>query len=1215
MSEANEGAGGAGAGQGDRDDPPTGQPPPPEGFWDRLFAGVVSRPAAVVVVAALLAGAGLHFAPFDVMETLGLGGGFPRDPIPVDAIPNIGENQQIVFTDWPGRSPRDVEDQISYPLTTALLGTAGVEAVRGTSMFGFSSLYVIFEDGLDPSWARGKLLEKLASLPDDTLPEGVAPTLGPDATALGQIFWYTLEGRDPDGRTVGGWDLFELRTIQDWTVRQALQGVRGVAEVASVGGHVRELLVEVDPDALEDAGVTLDQIGRAVAGANRDVGARTLEINAVEYVVRGVGLVRNLDDVRAAVVALRGEDTPIRVGDVASVGWGPAPRRGVLDDAGAEVVGGVVVARTGANPGAVLDAVKAEIARIASGLPSRTLDDGTTSRVTIVPFYDRTTLIDATIATLGDALSQQVLFTAIVILVLLGRLGASFLVTLLLPLGVLATFVTMRLAGVEANLMALAGIAIAIGTMVDMGIVLVENVVASLDGAPPDADRAAVVRRAVAEVAPAVATSTLTTVASFLPVFGLEAAEGKLFGPLAATKSFAVVWAWVVAAFILPVLALGLVGRGGDRLPATVRRVLDAARRPARAAAVALAVVGLAVWWRPLGGGAGALAQVLFVAVAAVVVLGGFALFQRAYPRILAAVLDHRAAFFVAPSLVVVAGALVWLGVGGLTSALPPAVRASAPVRALEAAFPGLGREYMPSFDEGDFLLMPTTMPHASLGTAKDLLATMDAAIAAVPEVDRVVGKLGRVDSALDPAPVSMFETLITYRPEWGTDADGNRVRNWRDHVRTPDDVWDEIVAAADLPGLTAAPKLYPIETRLVMLQSGVRAPTAIRVEAADLDTAESLGLAIEDALAGAPSVRPGSVQADRAAGKPYLEVRWDRDALARSGVAVADAQATLEAAVGGRVVTRTIDGRARFPVRVRYARALRQDPDAIRRLAIPTPRGAPVPLDTVADILYVRGPQSIRSEGGRPVSYVIFEPAEGLAESEAVEGARAHLAAAVDAGQLEVPPGASWAFTGRYESRMRSEARLRLLVPLTAALVFVLLYLQFRRVSTVLFVFAGVLVASAGGMLLLRLVAEPWFLDTAWAGLDLRALFDLGEVNLSVAVWVGFIALLGIATDDGVVMATYLDQRFREAPTRTVPEIRARVLEAGRRRLRPCLMTTATTLLALLPVLTSTGKGADVMRPMALPIVGGMTLELLTLFVVPALWAWREERALRRAG
>jgi Cu(I)/Ag(I) efflux system membrane protein CusA/SilA len=1167
----------------------------------RLIGFFVESPAAAVVLVGLLILGGLSVSPFDHDY-----GGIPRDRVPVDAIPDVGENQQIVFTEWPGRSPRDVEDQVTYPLTTALLGMPGVRTVRSSSMLGFSTIYVIFEDDIEFYWARSRVLEKLAALSPGTLPPDATPTLGPDATALGQVFWYTLEGHDEDGEIAGGWSLHELRALQDFTVRYALQSVPGVSEVASVGGHVREYQVDVDPEALAAADLSLTDVLRALRGTNLDVGARTLEVNRVEYLVRGLGLVEDLEDLETTVIASR-DNTPIRVRDVGHVALGPAPRRGILDDSGAEVVGGVVVVRYGDNPMEVIERIHAKIEEIAGGLPERTLEDGRVSKVTIVPFYDRSELIQETLATLSSALWSEILIALLVVLVMLRDPRSATLVAGLLPLGVLGSFLAMKAFGVDANVMALSGIAIAIGTMVDMGIVIVENIRRHLDEAGPDAPRVATIRHAAAEVAPAVLTSTATTVVSFLPVFGLTASEGKLFTPLAATKTFALIASFLVAALILPPAArLFLRGRRRDQDEADLER----AKRRRRIVDVLIATLVLAVTvllardWGPLGPDAGIFFNALFVLAVAGAILGSFAVFRHFYERLLRLFLANRMAFLVTPILLVLFGALCWLGTDGLLGWLPEGVRKSTPVRKLATAFPGLGHEYMPPFDEGAFLYMPTTMPHASLGEAQEMLSTLDAAIAGVPEVDRVVGKLGRADSALDPAPVSMIETLITFVPEYGVDEEGNRVRQWRDHIETSRDIWDEIVVAASLPGLTSAPFLQPISTRIVMLQSGMRAPMGLKIRGPDLESIEAFAFAAEDVLKEVPQLRPETVFADRVVGKPYLEIDLDREALGRYGLTIEAVQRVIQTALGGQTVTRTVEGRERFEVRVRYLREERDSIEAIGRVRVSTPMGDEVPLEQLATLEYVRGPQVIKSEDSFPTAYVLFDKVEDVAEVEAVEAARARLEQAIDDHEIERPAGVTFDFAGTYENQVRSQERLSILVPVTVALVFMLLYLQFRRSSIALAILSGVAVAISGGIALLWLWGHLPFVPDGIADL-----MGLGSLNLSVAVWVGFIALIGIATDDGVIMATYIQQRLEANPPGTVEDVREETVAAGKRRIRPCLMTIATTLIALLPVIMSTGRGGDVMAPMAIPIFGGMSITLITLFVVPLLYSWIEER------
>ncbi len=1165
----------------------------------------------VFVLTALMILGGLFVSPFnwpiDAVE---------RDPIPVDALPDAGENQQIVFTSWPGRSPQDVEDQITYPLTSALLGVPGVKTVRSSSAFGFSNIYVIFKEDVEFYWSRSRVLEKLASLSSGTLPRGVTPTLGPDATALGQIFWYTLEGQNEAGEVVGGWDADELRSVQDWYVRYALQAVDGVSEVASIGGFVREYQVDVDPEALRANNVSLSQVVDAVRKSNLDIGARTLEINGVEYMGRGIGFVQNLGDLEQAVVVER-DNTPLRIKDVAHVLEGPALRRGALDDEGAPAVGGVVVARYGENPLSVIAALKSKIAQIEPGLPTRELEDGTVSQVKLVPFYDRSPLIKETLSTLSTALYQQFLIALLVVVLMLRNLRSSLLISALLPLGVLGTFLAMKLTGVDANIMALGGIAIAIGTMVDIGIVFVENISVHLAKVTPKKSRLVAVRDAASEVAPAIMTSVMTTIVSFLPVLALSDSEFRLFAPLAITKTFSMLAALAVAIVILPCAALIVFYRP------KVRRLKPPQRRSVRAlglvrsisffAFVLMLVFLLTESWLPLGPGPGLLGNLLFVGLLLFAVLGGFRLFERFYPRLLSWVLKNKAVFLILPTLILFLGTSAWLGFERCSAFLPEVLTSSAPAKMLKQAFPGIGREYMPTFDEGSYLYMPTMMPHASIGEVLSTMSAMDAAIAEIPEVDRVVGKLGRAESALDPAPVSMIETVITYFPEYSTRKDGTRVRNWRPQIRSQSDIWDEIVRVAERPGLTTAPKLMPMNARLVMLQSGMRAPMGIKVKGPSLEAIETFSLELERVLRDVPSVQTESVFADRVVGKPYIEIDLDRQAIGRFGLSIVEVQETLQVALGGIPLTRSVEGRRRFPIRVRYMREERDSFEALGRVTIDSKNGQQVPLTQLADIRYQRGPQVIKTEDTFLTSYVLFDRKPEIAEVNAVEDAAHFIEQRIKNGDLKLIPGVSFEFAGTYKNQLRSEKRLLLLVPVALAFIFVILYLQFRRTSTTAIIFSGVAVAAAGGFTLLWLYGQPWFLNFSVAGTSAREIFHVGTVNLSVAVWIGFIALVGIATDDGVVMSTYLKQHFKADPPMSRAEVRARTMEAGTRRVRPCLMTTATTILALLPVITSQGRGADIMMPMALPAVGGMAIELMTLFVVPVLYCAFEERRIQK--
>ncbi len=1260
----------------------------------------------------LVIGAALVVAPFDWNL-----GPLPRRPVSVDAIPDTGENQQIVFTAWPGRSPRDVDDQISYPLTAQLQGIKGVKAVRSISMFGFSSIYVIFEDGVDFFDSRTRLLEKLASLPHDTVPDGVRPRLGPDATAMGQVFWYTLEGRDETGYAAGGWDLEQLRTIQDWHVRDALQAASGVAEVASVGGFVREYQVDVDPDLMRHYGVTLEEVLAAVKGSNLDVGADTIELNNVDYTVRGVGLVKTVGDIEQSVVKVVA-NVPVLVSHVATVSLGKAERRGALDKNGAPAVGGVVVARYGANPLDVIKNVKARIARIAPFLPRKTLEDGTVSQVAIVPFYDRTALIYETLGTLNRALEHEILITIIVVILMVMHLRSALLITGMLPLAVLMCFVAMKLFGVEANVVALSGIAIAIGTIVDMGIVLCENILRHLDAAGPDADRLAVIRRATAEVGSAVTTAVLTTVVSFLPVFVMTGAEGKLFKPLAYTKTFALISSILIALVVLPPAAHLLLGRRVATKwfrvflrivviaaamtaavalgvwPACVMGVLCAlhladlfapkhlariTRWGSGVLAAVFVVVLLSRYWQPLGAAPGAGRNFIFVAVLVAGLLGFFRLFQRVYPGVLGWCLRHKVALLSVVGMVLLAGLYVFIGPGTVIAAwrrvgqspwtiaayllvpagvlavgawawlrfrigiaavvahlalaavltVPAALtwagrvshempRGMAKMKGLSVEqlppdddmaylkwvlandWTGRGEEFMPRLDEGSFLWMPVLAKHASIGVATELLSKQDTAFENIPEVESAVGKIGRVESPLDPAPISMYETVITYKPK----------DQWRPHITSPDDIWQEILRAGSSPAITPVTKLQPIETRRIMLQTGMRASMGVRIQGPSLAAIEAAAVRIERLLADAPPVKPGSISFVRmAASNPYITITPDRAALKRYGIRMADFQRTVSVAVGGMTATRTIEDRRRFAVRVRYKEELRNSVQAVARIIVRGADGQQIPLGQLATIDDgVAGPEAIKSEDTFKTAYVTFAAKSGWSEVQAVEQVRQYLEDKQADRQLVLPEGVNYAFAGTYESQVRSAATLAMIIPLALVTIFVILYIQFRSVATTGMVFFGIFVAWAGGFIMIWLYGQPWFLDFAVFGVQMRELFQVHPINLSVAVWVGFLALFGIASDDGVVMATYLTQSFERNAPQTVDEIRRTTIAAGARRVRPCLMTTATTILALIPVLTSTGRGSDIMVPMAIPSFGGMLIEVLTMLVVPVLYCLVKE-------
>ncbi|MBW1295488.1 efflux RND transporter permease subunit [Aquimarina litoralis] len=1207
-----------------------------------------------VLLLLVFIGFGFVYSPFTSgVEIL------PNNPIPVDAIPDIGENQQIVFTEWQGRSPQDIEDQITYPLTTSLQGISGVKTIRSSSMFGISYIYIIFEDDIEFYWSRSRILEKLNSLPNGLLPFGVQPSLGPDATGLGQIFWYTLEGRDKDGNVTGGWDLQELRSIQDYYVKYALSSSSGVAEVASIGGHVQEYQVDVDPELLKQYKVGLQDIVNAVKESNRDIGAQTLEINQAEYFVRGLGYIKSISDLENAVVHSTNY-VPIRVKDVAKVSLGPASRRGILDKEGAEVVGGVVIARYGANPMEVINNAKDKIKELSAGLPSKTLKDGRTSQLTIVPFYDRSILIKETLGTLQEALMLEVLITILVVLIMLFNIRASVLISTLLPVAVLMVFILMKIFNIDANIVALSGIAIAIGTIVDVGVILSENIIKHLDENENNLPINTVVYNATSEVSGAILTAILTTVISFIPVFMMIGAEGKLFRPLAFTKTMALIASIIIALFLIPPFAaflfkkrsikkivdyiiqfaliiIGLVGvfdslyLGITLIAFGVIQILYIGNKiTKKQKGISYIIVSilsvmffLTEYWKPLGLNKNIFWNIIFVGLICGGLLGSFFLFQKYYVRILKWTLQNKLLFMSLPIIIVIFGVMI---------------------------FKSLGREFMPSLDEGTFLLMPTSLPHAGAEENKRVLQQLDMAVANIPEIETVVGKAGRAASALDPAPLSMYENIITYKPEYildnegkpqrfkvddqglfelknGSfvsspnaikkqliiDENGEYFRNWRPYIKSSDDIWQEIVKATTLPGVTSAPKLQPIETRLVMLQTGMRATMGIKVKGQDQKSIEAFGLQLESMLKQVEGVKKETVFSERVVGKPYLLIDLDRDRIARYGITIEKVLRELEVALGGKKITQTVEGRERYDIRVRYPRELRSNPDDIKNIYIPIENGNQIPLSELVSIRYEQGPQTIKSEDSFLVSYVLFDKTDEYAEVDVVRNAKELLDQKIEKGELEKPKGVNYQFAGTYENQLRSEKSLSIIVPLTLLSIFLILYFQFKSIATSLMVFVGVIVSFAGGFLMIWLYGQGWFLDINLFGENLRDLLQVHKINLSVAVWVGFIALFGIATDDGVIMATYLNQTFKKNKPTTISAIQEAVIQAGEKRIRPCLMTTATTILALLPILTSTGRGSDIMIPMAIPSFGGMIIALITLFVVPILYSWKQEFLLKK--
>ena len=1008
---------------------------------------------------------------------------------PVDALPDLSDVQVIVRTPFPGQAPRVVEDQVTYPLTTALLSVPGATTVRGYSFYGDSFVNVLFADGTDPYWARSRVLEYLSQAAA-RLPEGVRPALGPDATGVGWIYQYALVDR------TGRHDLAQLRSLQDWFLKFELQALDGVAEVATIGGMVKQYQVVVDPLRLRGYGIPLMMVEQAIRAGNQEVGGSVVEMAEAEYMVRATGYVKRIEDLERIPVMATKAGTPVLLRDVAEVRIGPEMRRGISElDGEGEAVGGVIVMRNGENARDTIRRVKSKLEELRAGLPAG---------VEIVETYDRSALIQRAVDNLNRKLIDEFVVVALVCFLFLGHVRSGLIVVIVTPIAVLSAFIVMRLQGINANIMSLGGIAIAIGTLVDAAIVMIENVHKKLEHGVADASgRLQAIYDGCREVGPSLFFSLMIVALSFLPVFTLEAQEGRMFAPLAYTKTYAMLWASLLSITLVPVLIYLLV-RG---------RIRPEAANPLNRATMAA--------YRP------------FLGVAL------------------------RAPWTVTAVTTVLVLATLW-----------PASQ--------------LGSEFMPELDEGDLLYMPTTLPGLSTDAARALLQQTDKLIRTVPEVERVFGKAGRAESATDPAPIEMFETTIKLKPR----------DQWRPGM-TPEKLKAELDALVKFPGLSNA-WVYPIKTRIDMLATGIRTPVGIKIMGPDLGTIQELGRRIEDILREVPGTT--SVYAERTATGRYIDVDIDRVAAARYGLNVKDVQDIVGSAVGGMTVSNTVEGLERYPINLRYPQDFRDSLEKLRALPVVTPTGANVTLGDVATVLVADGPAMIRSENSRPSGWVFIDlQARDLGGY--VRDAKARLAA-----DLELPPGYSLAWSGQYEYLERAVERLKVVVPLTLAIIVLLLYLNFRNARDVLLILGALPFALVGGVWLLYLLGY----------------------DMSIAAVVGFIALAGVATETGVVMVMYLDHAWQarraeataSGRSATREDLRAAIVEGALLRLRPKLMTVITIIVGLLPIMWGSGTGSEVMRRIAAPMVGGMvSATVLTLVIIPSLYLIVNGWRLRAAG
>jgi Cu(I)/Ag(I) efflux system membrane protein CusA/SilA len=1012
---------------------------------------------------------------------------------PLDALPDLSDTQVIVYTEYPGQAPQVVEDQVTYPLTTALLAVPHAKVVRGFSDFGLSFVYVVFDDGTDLYWARSRALEYL-NFAAKRLPAGVTPALGPDASGVGWVYEYVVLGAQ---RT-----LAELRSIQDWNVRYGVVTAKGVSEVASVGGFEKQYQVVVDPRKLQAYGISLDRVSGAIRASNNDVGGRTIEMSETEYMVRGRGYLRNIADLGNVVLKVdpNGSGTPVLLKDVARIELGPEERRGIAEMNGTgEVVGGIALKRDGADALTTIDNIKAKLAELKPGLPEG---------VSIEPVYDRSQLIDSAIHTLTHTLIEESLIVAVVCVVFLLHFRSALVAILTLPIGILMAFAGMYALGIGSNIMSLGGIAIALGAMVDAAIVMIENAHKHVERLRPGEPRGPALIAAAKEVGPSLFFSLLVIVAGFLPVFALEDQEGRLFKPLAYTKTFAMAGGAILSVTLVPVLMLYFV-RG---------RIIPEVRNP---------INRLLIWL---------------------------------YRPVISLVLRMPVLTVVAAMAILVATA--W-----------PASQ--------------LGSEFMPSLNEGTLLFMPVTVPGLSVTKAAELLQTQDRIIKSFPEVQSVFGKAGRAMTATDPAPVEMSETVVNLKPPSAWPAG-----------KTLDQLITEMNGALQLPGVSNAWTM-PIKARIDMLSTGIRTPVGVKVFGPDLHELERLATEVEHVVHDVPGTT--SAFAERLEGGHYVEIEPDREAAARYGLSVEDVQKVVATALGGEIVTTTVEGRERYGVNVRYPRGLRDDPDSIAsQVLVPTTGGAMVPLGSVASVRVTTGPPSIRTENAQPVAY-IYVDLQGRDLGSYVAEASRKVAA-----QVRMPPGYHIEWSGQFEYLQRAKAKLKIVVPATLVVIMVLLFLNFGRLTETFIVMLSVPFALVGGAWLM------WLMD----------------YNMSVAVAVGFIALAGVAAETGVVMLIYLNhaladirqQRLLEGAALSRADLRRAIMHGAVERVRPKMMTVVAIMAGLLPILWSTGTGSEVMRRIAIPMVGGMVSStLLTLLVIPAIYAlvkgWRLPGQIERVG
>lgn len=1197
----------------------------------------------------------------------------PSAGIQLSAIPDLGENQQIISTAWPGHSAEEVETYLSAPLSAALMGSSGVTNIRSSSMEGLSLIYLHFEEEVSTQDARQEITQQLFSLHANTLPPDVSPSLGPVSTPLGLIYAYTLEGVDKHGKPAAGWDLHDIRNYQDQYLKPELESISGVAEVAGVGGYQGEYQVILDPRKAHLYQVSISDILQSLNTAGEEVSLGEIAGNGIRYSLYFNGNFTEASEL-AKLPLLSKHGLSLELGQVATVQLGPARRRGALDHAGREVVGGMIYMQEGEQAMSVISAIEDKINQLTSSLPQQRLANGESVYLTILPYYDVSTLILEVLGTLSHTLLLEVIISFLVILLALRSMKLSLTVSLLLPVSILSCFVLMNAQGMEAHLLSLAGIALAIGSVVDMGIILGEQSLRLIrEGKFTDHEEAII--SATGITGPALLTSVGTTIISFLPILLLQQAEGKMFGPLAITKTYILLGSLLCTFILLPV-ALSLLWKpkssweklskflsqknlliGMGILGLTIhwhavflllagilstKTFSYSLRNKPRE--VSLQLVGLCLFfflqlaniWHPWGLEIGEHWNFLLLSTLVLSYLAFLYLLYHHYEQLLARLIQHSQVILQVFVGIFLLALVSWIGLKPLQGIFPQ-LAGNPFYQQIASYFPGLSKGYLPHLNEGAFLYMPSSATHVAFSENVESLRILDRQLAAIPEVKQVVGKLGRANSALDPAPISMFETYIGLQPEYVSDAEGRPIkiklnaggtpikdehghylptsrggdyyRLWRPHIRSEADIWEEIQQLSRT-GISKAPKLYPIESRQLMQLTGVNTPLALLVKGDHVDSLEKAALILEKFLRDIPEIEQESIYRQSFQGLPSLSIEPDYRSLRTHGLSLASFQKILSTYLSGTITGTSRQNRATYPIRVQIGRAYREDPIQLKNLPLTLPSGKMVCLGELAAISYRPGPAVIKGENSFMATYLTFGQEPGTSVVGCAERVERRLATHMKEGSLALPHGARVELIGTYRQQQAAADRLSIVIPLCLLLIILILYLQFRSFTEIGMLGMGIMLSCCGGILFMAFWQLPLVHIPLFQGASLAEALQVPKIELGVASWVGFIALIGISVDDGVILLTYLKREIQAVRDTNKYALRQAVITAGKLRVKPCLMTTATTVLALLPILTSNGKGAEVMKPIALPLIGGMLLEVCTLFLIPILYLYWKEKS-----